>query len=106
MAHFAKLNDKNEVIEIHCVNNEVLDQTDEENSGIAFLIEWSGGYTNWKQTSYNGTFRYNFAGIGYTYDPIDDAFIPPMPECNHEELELNELKRWICTNSEHELNVG
>jgi hypothetical protein len=54
-----------------------------------------------KRTSYNGKIRYNYAGIGYTYDPIDDAFIAPMPECGHEELLLNDLKRWECGNEAH-----
>jgi hypothetical protein len=54
-----------------------------------------------KRTSFNGNIRFNYAGIGYTYDPIDDAFIPPMPECGHDELALNELKRWECGNEEH-----
>ena len=40
--------------------------------------------------------RFNYAGIGYSYDPIADAFIPPMPECGHDELKLNNLKRWEC----------
>ncbi len=57
MAHFAKLDDNNIVLEVHVVNNEVLDSNNEEASGIEFLTEWSGGYSNWKQTSYNGNFR-------------------------------------------------
>lgn len=79
MAHFAKLDENNVVIDVNVVANDALDSNNEELSGIAFLTEWSGGYTNWKQTSYNGTFRKNYAGIGYTYDPIRDAFIPPKP---------------------------
>lgn len=55
-----------------------------------------------KRTSYNSNIRFNYAGIGYTYDPIDDAFIAPMPECGHEELFLNDLKRWECSNSGHD----
>ena len=47
--------------------------------GINFLTEWSGGYTNWKQTSYNNNFRKRYAGIGYTYNETLDAFIPPQP---------------------------
>jgi predicted nucleotidyltransferase len=78
MAHFAKLDDSNVVLEVHVVNNDVLTE-DEEASGIAFLTEWSGGYSNWKQTSYNGSIRKNYAGIGFLYDPIRDAFIPPKP---------------------------
>jgi hypothetical protein len=53
------------------------------------------------RTSYNGNIRYNYAGVGYTYDPIDDAFIAPMPECGHAQLTLNELKRWECSHASH-----
>jgi len=53
-----------------------------------------------KRTSYNGNIRYNYAGVGYTYDPIDDAFIAPMPECGHNSLLLNDLKRWECADCE------
>ena len=60
--------------------------------------DWYGEFRGQKcvRTSYNGNIRYNYAGIGYIYDPIDDAFIPPMPQCKHEELLLNNLKRWEC----------
>jgi hypothetical protein len=53
-----------------------------------------------KRTSYNHKIRFNYAGVGFTYDPIDDAFIAPAP-CNHDELLLNDLKRWECSNVEH-----
>lgn len=82
MAHFAKLDENNIVIDVIVVhNNELLDilGNEIEIKGIQFLIGWSGGYTNWKQTSYNSTFRKNYAGIGYSYDSIRDAFIPPQP---------------------------
>jgi len=81
MAHFAKLDENNVVLEVHVVhNNELLqDGVESESKGIQFLIDWSGGYTNWKQTSYNGKFRKNYAGIGYTYDPVRDAFIESQP---------------------------
>lgn len=100
MAHFAKLDDNNVVTEVHIVNNETLDIKNEEVSGIEFLTAWSGGHTNWKQTSYNGNIRYNYAAVGYLYDPIDDAFIAPMPECAHNSLFLNNLKRWECADCE------
>jgi hypothetical protein len=80
MAHFAKLDDNNIVLEVHLVSNAALDNINEESSGIVFLIEWSNGYSNWKQTSYNAAtngFRKNYAGIGYKYDEKRDAFIPP-----------------------------
>lgn len=82
MAHFAKLNENNIVVEVNVVhNNELLDENGHESEakGIAFLTSWSGGYANWKQTSYNGTMRKNYAGIGYQYDSTRDAFIPPKP---------------------------
>lgn len=82
MANFAKLDKDNNVIEVNSINNIEMLTTDgfeSEVMGIAFLIRWSGGYSNWKQTSYNGKIRKNFAGVGYTYDPIRDAFIPPQP---------------------------
>ena len=81
MAHFAKLDDNNVVLEVHCVhNNELLiNGVEVEAKGIVFLTEWSGGYTNWKQTSYNGSMRKNYAGVGYIYDSVKDAFIPPQP---------------------------
>jgi len=82
MAHFAKLNQNNVVTDVIVVNNiEMLsaDGSESEIMGIAFLIRWSGGYSNWKQTSYNGKIRKNYAGVGYTYDSTRDAFIPPQP---------------------------
>lgn len=82
MAHFAKLDDHNVVITVNVVNNSDCDDfpfPQSEPIGVAFLTEWSGGYTNWKQTSYNANFRKNYAGIGYIYDATLDAFIPPKP---------------------------
>ena len=82
MAHFAKLDDQNIVIDVNVVNNETLNNLpfpESENVGVAFLTNWSSGYTNWKQTSYNANFRKNYAGIGYTYDAVLDAFIAPKP---------------------------
>lgn len=80
MAHFAKLDENNivtEVIVIH--NNELLDDNgiESEQKGIDFCQSLLGGI--WKQTSYNGNFRKNYAGQGYFYDVSLDAFIPPKP---------------------------
>lgn len=80
MAHFAKLDENNKVIEVHALNNaELIDENGQESEqkGIDFLISWSGGHTNWKQTSYNANFRKNYAGYEFTYDAQRDAFIPP-----------------------------
>ena len=82
MASFAKLNDKNIVIDGIALDNETVDNLpfpESEPVGVAFLTEWSGGYTNWKQTSYTASFRKNYAGIGFTYSVELDAFIPPKP---------------------------
>ena len=81
MAYFAKLDENNIVLEVLAVNNNELlqDGIESETKGIQFLIDWSGGYSNWKQTSYNRRIRKNYAGIGYTYDSARDAFIPPQP---------------------------
>lgn len=84
MAHFAQL-DNNIVTQVIVVNNDALDLSNEEASGIAFCQSLFGG--NWKQTSYNANIRYNFAGIGYTYDEARDAFIPPKPTEGNWELD-------------------
>lgn len=83
MAHFAQLDDNNTVLQVIVVhNNELLDENGQESEakGIAFCQSLFGG--NWKQTSYNGNFRKNYAGIGFTYDEPRDAFIAPKPEGN------------------------
>ena len=80
MAHFAQIDENNivqQVIVVH--NNELLDETgtEQESRGIQFCQSLLGG--NWVQTSYNANFRKNYAGQGYTYDSVRDAFIPPKP---------------------------
>ena len=80
MAHFAQLNEENLVTQVIVVaNQDTADQDGVENEaiGIAFCQKLLGG--NWKQTSYNGRIRKNYAGIGYKYDADLDAFIPPQP---------------------------
>lgn len=79
MAHFAQLDENNVVTQVIVVNNNELlvDGVESEDKGILFCQSLFGG--NWKQTSYNGTIRKNYAGIGYTYDGTKDAFIPPKP---------------------------
>jgi hypothetical protein len=99
MSHFAEIDDNNKVIRVLvCDNN---DPAGDE--GYQWLLDNLGG--NWIQTSYNAKIRYNFAGVGFSYDHIDDAFIAPMPQCGHDELLLNNLKRWECSNVEHEATL-
>ena len=80
MAHFAELDSNNTVLRVIVVNNnDVLDGNGQESEevGINFCKGLFGG--EWKQTSYNASLRKNYAGIGYTYDSVLDAFIPPQP---------------------------
>ena len=95
MSHWAELDQDNKVIRVLVGDNN--DPAGDE--GYQWLIDNLGG--TWMKTSYNGTIRYNYAGIGYTYDSIDDAFIAPMP-CSHAELSLNNVKRWECATCEAE----
>ena len=91
MASFAKLNSNNVVERVESVVNDVLKDSngvEQEFIGLQFLRTlYNEPNTVWKQTSYNtyggvhlnnGTpFRKNHGGIGFTYDEIRDAFIPP-----------------------------
>jgi len=76
MAHFAKLGVNNIVENVVVVSNDIATT---EQAGIDFLNNLYGSDDIWKQTSYNGNIRKNFAGTGYTYDETRDAFIPPKP---------------------------
>lgn len=79
MAHFAQLNEQNNVTRVIVVDNqELLEQGEErEIKGVAFCQSLLGG--TWKQTSYHGTIRKNYAATGDTYDSQRDAFISPKP---------------------------
>lgn len=98
MAHYAFINDASTVVEVIAGVDEaeLIDGLDPET--------WYGNFRGQtcKRTSYNDKIRYNYAAVGMTYDSIDDAFIAPMPECGHEELLLNDLKRWECEACEAE----
>ncbi len=76
MAHFAKLGVGNIIEKVEVVSNDIATN---EQAGVDFLNTLYGSRDVWKQTSYNGTIRKNFAGIGYSYDQTRDAFIPPKP---------------------------
>ncbi len=81
MAHFAKIDENNKVIRVEVVNNAVITDSDgneQEQMGIDFLSNLYGG-GSYKQTSYNGNIRKNYAGIGYIYDSVRDAFYIPQP---------------------------
>ena len=79
MAHFAKIENGivTQVIVVGNADTASVDGTEKEYIGAAFCERLFGG--DWKQTSYNGNIRKNYASIGYTYDRTRDAFIPPKP---------------------------
>lgn len=90
MSHFAELDENNVVLRVLVGDNSL------PNEGHDWFIENLGG--TWVQTSYNGNFRKNYAGIGYTYDVTRDAFIAPEPEGN---IGLDEETcRWIMPDVE------
>jgi hypothetical protein len=73
MAHWAEINNNNKVLRVLvCDNN---DPNGDE--GYQWLIDNLGG--TWIQTSYNNNVRKQFAGIGYTYDAVNDVFVAPQP---------------------------
>lgn len=74
MAHWAELDENNTVLRVTVGDNN--DPNGDE--GYQWLIDNLGG--RWVKTSYNRKIRKNFAGIGYIYDEILDAFIAPKPE--------------------------
>ena len=80
MAHFAEIDQFGRVVRVIVVSN--ADTSDaagieKEYIGKAFCERLFGG--NWVQTSYSGNFRKNYEGVGYTWDAMRNAFIPPQP---------------------------
>jgi len=65
---------------------------------------WYGNFRGQlcKRTSYNNNYRFNYAGIGYTYDEGRDAFIAPKANCHAEEVLDERSCRWSCANAEHD----
>lgn len=88
MAHYAFLDENNIVTEVITGKDET-----ELIDGVEPEI-WYGNFRGQKcvRTSYNGNIRYNYAGIGYTYDPNADAFLAPKP---YPSWVLDEAKQWI-----------
>ena len=102
MAHYAYLDNDNTVVAVIVGKDEteLIDGLDTETYyalGTKYTV---------KRTSYNGNIRKNYAGVGYTYDEIADAFIAPKPKCGHIELTLDtNTYRWNCENQEHEIEA-
>lgn len=84
MAHFAELNNSNEVLRVIVISNDDVEANGGELSSeaetfVASIVPHSEDGTAWKQTSYNSNFRKQYAGIGYTYDASKNKFISPQP---------------------------
>jgi hypothetical protein len=98
MAHYAFITDG--------IVTEVIAGIDETKTIEGLDTEtWYGNFRGQtcKRTSYNGNYRFNYAGIGYTYDEDLDAFIPP--KC-HKEAVINAKCLWDCSNSEHDITFS
>ncbi len=80
MAHYAKMNENNIVEQVIVISNdkELTNGVEDENFGVAFCVMLTN-HQNWKKTSYNGKIRKQYAGIGFSYDPIKDVFVAPQP---------------------------
>jgi hypothetical protein len=81
MAHFAKLDETDTVLEVIVVDDNWLKDDngiESETKGIAALHAWSG-HPRWVQTSYNNRIRVRYAGVGYKFDRVRNAFISPKP---------------------------
>jgi hypothetical protein len=78
MAHFAQIDENNIVVRVLVIEQDVIDtgMFGDPKSWIRTSYNTSGGIHSYDQSK---ALRKNFAGIGYTYDPVRDAFIPPKP---------------------------
>ena len=95
MAHFAELDSNNVVLRVIVVGDKDtadVNGNEVESIGVSFCQKLLGG--NWKQTSYNGNKRKNYAGAGYTYDAAIDAFVPPKPYPSW--VLNNETAQWVA----------
>lgn len=98
MSHWAELDRNNFVIRVLVGDN------NEPDEGETFMNSLGG---RWIKTSYNGTIRKNFAGIGFSYDANLDAFIAPKLECHENEVFLNETTcQWLCESEEHNAPIS
>jgi hypothetical protein len=99
MSSWAEIDQNNIVLRVVVGDNN--DPNGDE--GYQWLLDNLGG--TWIKTSYHGNIRYNFAAIGYNYDPEADAFIAPRPECGHKELFLNDKFIWNCQRCELDIKA-
>ena len=102
MAHYAFLDENNIVTEV------IVGKDETETIGGLSPETFYGVFRGQTcvRTSYNGKIRYNYAGIGYTYDLEADAFIAPKPKCGHKELFLNDQFKWNCQRCELDFKLS
>ena len=82
MAYFALLDEFGTVVQVIAVSNDDAPDPATANSeplGQAFIAGSLGLPGDWRQTSYNGNFRKQYCGPGFTYDADADVFIAPKP---------------------------
>ena len=99
MAHYAYLDSNNLVVDVIVGKdeNELIDGLDTET-----YYAQNTPYTV-KRTSYNAKIRGNYAGLGYTYLPLEDIFIPP--KCHTEAILNAQSAKWECNNADHEVKT-
>ena len=101
MAHYAEIDENNIVTRVLVVPDE------QEHRGQEYLANELGLGGLWIQTSYNARIRKNYAGIGYTFDPVRDAFIAPRPECHPDKVTFDEETcHWNCSDPSHVIIQG
>ena len=103
MAHYAFLDENNMVTEV-IVGIDETEKIEGKDPEI-----WYGEFRNQKciRTSYSSSIRFNYAGIGFTYDPVRDAFIAPKPECHPDTVVFDEETcTWSCPDASHVIIIG
>ena len=99
MAHYAFLNENNIV-------TEVIVGIDETQTIEGLDTEtWYGNFRGQvcKRTSYNNNIRGNYAGIGFSYLPLEDIFMPA--KCHTEAILNAQSAKWECNNADHEIKT-
>ncbi|CAB4156637.1 hypothetical protein UFOVP655_85 [uncultured Caudovirales phage] len=95
MSHWAEVKEIDGQLIVQRV---LVGNNNEPDEGEAFMNSLGG---TWVKTSFSGSIRKNFAGPGYIYDPVRDAFLTPKITC-HETVTLDEETcRWKCLDSSH-----
>jgi hypothetical protein len=81
MANFAELDENNIVVNVLVVADDIttINGVENEQLGVDFLNDLFPDSGTWIQTSYNNNIRFNYAGIGHTYDAENDTFYEPQP---------------------------